>query len=247
VNKDVHALTGGPSPNAPSAPLSKLTAWRNALAITLLGCLFLGLGCFVMLGRILRARMDLFYAAIWQQLGFAVALAVILLVIVIWQRARGSTLRELGWRRPTTRLAMLLAVLLGAMYLWGCYFGAQAVLPGVDVTQFHWFRLVLAPVGIFMAVAEETMMRGFFMTELERAHVATWVQIIASGACSAAYHALQDPSPLGFVPSFALFSIHAGLYVLGNRSLTPPIIAHSLYHVFGEPYLLMMVLVTMDH
>jgi membrane protease YdiL (CAAX protease family) len=220
----------------------KLTAWRNALAITLLGCLLLGLGCFVLLGKFLLARMDLFRAAVCQQIGFGVSLAIILTVIVLWQRARGLSLRELGWRRPTSRLALALGVLLGAAYIAGSYFGARYVLRGVDVTEFHWARVALAPLGIFMAIAEETMMRGFFMTELERARVATWLQIVASGACSAVYHTLHNPTPLGFVPSFVLFSLHAGLYVVGRRSLTPTIVAHSIYHVFGEPYLLMMVL-----
>jgi membrane protease YdiL (CAAX protease family) len=89
------------------------------------------------------------------------------------------------------------------------------------------------------------MMRGFFMTELQRARVATWLQIIASGACSASYHALQNPTLLGFLPSFCLFSLHAGLYVLRKRSLTPVIGTHSIYHVFGEPYLLMMAQVAL--
>ncbi len=239
-------MNGAPLAAESALPQSKLRAWRNALAITLLGCVLLGLGCFVLLGRFLRTRMDLFHAAVWQQIGFSVALAVILLIIVVCQRSRGSTLSELGWRKPTTRLAMVLAILLGLGYLGGSYFGAQHVLPGVDVTEFLWVRLLLAPLGIFMAVAEETMMRGFFMTQLQRARVATWLQIVGSGACSAVYHTLQNPSLLGFLPSFVLFSIHAGLYVLGNRSLTPPIVAHSMYHVFGEPYLLMMVLATMD-
>jgi hypothetical protein len=52
---------------------------------------------------------------------------------------------------------------------------------------------------------------------------------------------------LGFLPSFVLFSLHAGLYVIGKRSLTPVILAHSIYHVFGEPYLLMLALVAMKH
>jgi hypothetical protein len=47
------------------------------------------------------------------------------------------------------------------------------------------------------------------------------------------------------MPSFVLFTMLAGLYVLGQRSLTPTVIAHSAYHVFGEPYLIMMILVTM--
>jgi hypothetical protein len=54
---------------------------------------------------------------------------------------------------------------------------------------------------------------------------------------------LQNPTLEGFIPSFVLFSMHAGLYVLGKRSLTPSIVAHSMYHVLGEPYLLMMAMV----
>jgi membrane protease YdiL (CAAX protease family) len=98
-----------------------------------------------------------------------------------------------------------------------------------------------------MAFAEETMMRGFFMTELQRARVSTWLQVLASGACSAAYHALQNPTLMGFLPSFVLFTLHAGLYVLGKRSLTPTVITHSIYHVLGEPYLLMMAMVLLPH
>lgn len=234
-----------PLANDGQPTLSPRRAWRNVLFITLLGCLLLGMGCFVILGNLLPQRMDLYRAAVWQQLGFAAALAIIFFVIVVWQRSEGLSLRDLGWRKPTTPLALGLAGGLGAAYLGGSYFGAQFVLPGVDVLEWSWTRVALAPIGIFMAVAEETMMRGFFMTQLERARVRVPVQIFASGACSAVYHAMQDPTFLGFFPSFVLFSMHAGLYVFGRRSLTPPIIAHSIYHVFGEPYLLMMVLVSM--
>jgi membrane protease YdiL (CAAX protease family) len=235
-----------PSSAASRPTTSAFEAWRSALAITLLGNLVLGLGCFLWLGRYLRARFDLFHAAVWQQVGFTVGLAIILAVILIWQRSRGMSLADLGWRRPTTKLALALSAALAASYLYGSYFGAQYVLPKVDVLESNWVRFALAPLGIFMAVAEETMMRGFFMTQLHRAGVPTWLQILASGACSASYHTLQNPSLMGFLPSFVLFSLHAGLYVLGRRSLTPTVVAHSAYHVFGEPYLLMMVLTTMD-
>ena len=225
---------------------SKFRAWRNVLAITLLNCLILGLGCFVLLGRYLRSQSDLFQAAVWQQLGFAIGLGFVLAVIVRWQRRRGQSLVDLGCCRPTTRLALVLAVVLGAAYLVGCWFGASYVLKGVNVLELNWVRVALAPVGIFMAFAEETIMRGFFMTELERAKVGTATQIFASGACSALYHSLQNPTLEGFLPSFVLFTAHAVLYVLGKRSLTPTVVAHSMYHVFGEPYLLMMSLETMQ-
>ncbi len=168
-----------------------------------------------------------------------------MLVIWRWQRAHGETLADLGWRKPTTKTAIVLAVLLGLFYLWGTVMGAKVLLPGVNVYALDPLRLLLVPLGIFMAIAEETMMRGFFITQLQRAGVPTWLQIIASGACSASYHTIQNPSLLGFLPAFVLFSIHAGLYVLGKRSLTPVALAHGIYHVFGEPYLLMMSLASM--
>lgn len=224
----------------------------GALAITLLGCLLPGLVCFVLIGRYLRQqvdsrKLDLFQAAVWWEVSFMVAMAVILSVIIVWQRSRGSSLAELGWGRPTSVSALILAVLMGAAYLSSSAFAAHYVLPGVDVTAFHWSRVALLPVGLFLAIGEETMMRGFFMTELQKARVATWLQIVASGVCSAVYHALQNPTLIGFIPAFVLFSMHAGLYVLGKRSLTPVIITHSIYHILGEPYLLMMALMAMQH
>src|SRR5690348_11281581 len=108
-------------------PPSRLRAWVNALAITLLGCLLGGLGCFVLLGNYLlpqvdAQQLDLFHAAVWWEVGFTVAMAVILGVIIAWQRARGAALAELGWGRPTRPLALGLAVLLGAAFLAGNYF-----------------------------------------------------------------------------------------------------------------------------
>jgi hypothetical protein len=233
-------------------PQSKLRAWANALAITLLGCLLGGLGCFVLLGNSLLRRveaqqLDVFQAAVYWELGFTVAMAIILSVIIAWQRVRGFSLAELGWGRRTTPMALVLAVLLGTAYLTGCYFGAQRLIPGTNVLELNWVRLGLMPLGIFLGFAEETMMRGFFMTELNKAGVSTWVQILASGACSAAYHAFQNPTLEGYLPSFILFSLHAGLYVLGRRSLTPVVLTHSIYHVFGEPYLLILAMAAMKH
>src|SRR5262245_55143910 len=88
---------------APQTPLSRRVAWRNALAITLLGCLLPGLGCFVLLGDYLPRHFDLFHAAVLQQLAFSVAMVIIFAVILVWQRARGLTLADLGWGKPVLR------------------------------------------------------------------------------------------------------------------------------------------------
>ena len=221
--------------------VSTWIAWRNAFAVTLLGCALFGLLCFILLGSELSRRMGWYRGTIWLEVSFAIAGLIAFAYIVVWQRRRGSSLAELGWGRPTTRLALVLAAILGVAYTCGAYFGVQQLLPGVDLTRFTWTRLLLAPVGICLAVSEETLMRGLFMTELQRGRVPVWLQILASGLCSALYHAFQNPTLIGFLPSFVLFSLHAGLYVLGRRSLTPVFLAHSIYHVLGEPYLLMMV------
>ena len=243
-----------PAPREKPPPESKRRAWGNALAITLLGLLVGGLGCFVLLGSYLLRRIEaqqltLFQAGAWWEVGFGAGMVLIVGVILAWLRARGLTPADLGWGRPTTPLALVLAVLLGAAFLGWNYMAAGRLLTSVNVTDVNWVRVALVPLGIFLGAAEETMMRGFFMTELQRARVSTWLQILASGACSASYHTLQSPTLMAalmaFVASFVLFSIHAGLYVLGKRSLTPVVLAHSIYHVFGEPYLLMLVLAVM--
>jgi membrane protease YdiL (CAAX protease family) len=226
-------MTSKPQSDQVQPQVSRWIAWRNALAITLLGCALFGLLCFVLIGGEL-SRWNWYKGAIWLEVSFAIA-GVLAFV------RRGESLAQLGWGRPTTPLALILAVILGVAYVSAAYYGARHLLPGVNVTQFTWTRLLLAPLGIFLAMAEETLMRGLFMTELQRGRVPTWLQILASGACSAVYHAFQNPTLIGFLPSFILFSLHAGLYVLGRRSLTPVILAHSIYHVLGEPYLLMMV------
>jgi membrane protease YdiL (CAAX protease family) len=139
---------------------------------------------------------------------------------------------------------LALGVILGSLYVAGVYAGIlnDSSMTGVDPFALHWIRFALVPVGVLMAIAEETMMRGFFMTRLSQSRVPTWAQILLSGACSAVYHSFHNLSLIGFMPSFVLFTLHAGLYVFASRSLTPTIIAHSMYHVLCAPYLLMFAM-----
>ncbi len=225
-----------------SSPTTALDAWRNALGVTLLGCLLPGLGCFGFLASYLSERLDLLAAAIWLEVGFAVAFGLILGLIVLWQRSHGESLRELGWLRPTTVPAIAVGLLFGIAWLAFSYLGASRAMPAVDVTSLAWFRVVLAPCALLMALAEETAMRGFFMTQLERVRMPSWLQVVASAAATALYHSLPNPTLLGFLASFVLFAGLAAIYVLGRRSLTPVIAAHGVINVLGEPYLLMLFL-----
>ncbi len=219
-------------------------AWRNALLIWLLGCVILGCGCFVAAGRALQAWPSRFWAAVCWQLSFAVGLSAILAAIVFLQRSRGLSLSSVGWRKPSTKTTIAIGIGLGLLYTLGVYAGILNDPRMKDVNPFdlHWVRFALIPVGVYMAFAEETMMRGFFMTELSRARVPTWLQVLLSGVCSGVYHSFQNLTRIGLLPSVILFTLHAILYIASRRSLTPVIIAHSLYHVLGAPYLLMFAM-----
>ena len=227
----------------PPEPVSVFEAWRNALGITLLGCVLFGLGDFVFLASYLPRVFDLYTAAIWLEVGFGVSGAIVFGSIVFWQRAHGSSLAALGWGRPTTIPAIVCGLILAAAWIWLSYAAARRLMPQTDVIQLTWTRVALAPLSLFLAIAEETMMRGFFMTQLDRARVPTWVQIVASGVCTGLYHGLQNFTLIGLLPSMVLFTALAAIYVLGKRSLTPSTIAHGLVNVAGEPYLLMLVMV----
>lgn len=220
------------------------SGWANAAAIWLLATAVLGWGCFVAAGRQLSQSADLFWAAVEWQLCFALGLSVVYGVAYYFNRKSGRTLMDIGWRRSCSTAAILGGFLLGLLYSAGAYAGMLAEPEMRDVNPFavHWVRFALAPLGVYMAFCEEAIMRGYFMQQLERARAGSLLQILLSGACSAVYHALHNPSLIGFVPSFMLFSVHAAIFVAAGRSLTPTIIAHSLYHVLGAPYLLMFAM-----
>src|SRR5262245_28613398 len=98
-------------------PLTPGVAWRNALAITLLGCLILGVGNMILLAGTLVRTTDLLTGSIWLTIGFTVSFGLIAGLIVAWQRSHGSSLAALGWGKPTTVLALALGVGFGIMWL----------------------------------------------------------------------------------------------------------------------------------
>ena len=225
---------------------SRLASLRNAVGAWLLGCI-LGFVCFVLIGKQLRAMSDPLWAAVWWQLSFGVGLALILGIIVVMTRIQHSSLADIGWQKPTSKKAIIGGVILGGLYVAGVYAGIlnDPSMRNVNPFELNWVRFFLIPLGVFMAVVEEMLMRGYFMTQLSNASVPPWAQIVMSGACSAAYHSFHNLTWIGFIPSFVLFSLHAFLYVAAKRSLTPSVIAHSMYHVLCAPYLLMFAMAQM--
>ncbi|HEY7419381.1 MAG TPA: CPBP family glutamic-type intramembrane protease [Ktedonobacteraceae bacterium] len=225
--------------------LTPLIAWRNVLGITILAWLIIALPNFGFLTNFLARSMqhNVLLASFYLDLGFFVSCAVVIGLVYWWQHIHGETLADLGWGRPTTALAIILAIIFGALWAVTTYLNTRAY--GLGFLDFPWERFIMAPIGIALALAEELLFRGFLMEQLRRAGVATWIQILASGAAIATYHGLigWNYSLEYAISSFVLFSIIALIHVVGKRSLTPNWIAHAMAHFFGDPALTMGILV----
>jgi membrane protease YdiL (CAAX protease family) len=224
---------------------SRSQAWRNVFIAVLLSCLIIGLPNFVVLPRYLSDDVDLRIGAAWFLVLYAVCVAVVVSLVLFWLRRDNYSLAELGWGKSTTILAIALGVIFGLAWLGFGLFGAGFALKGkidLNLAEISLFRVAMALLGVFISVGEEIIMRGFVMTELNRASVPTWLQIVVSGLGFALYHSLGNFGLASLIPSFIVSAIWASMYVLGKRSLTPSIISHGIVNFFGEPYLAMMIL-----
>ena len=222
------------------APLPAIVAWRNALGIVVLLWVVLGLE-FSFLAEFLAHRLphQLLLASALLDSGFAIGAAVVVGTIILWQRAHGETLADLGWRRPTTLVAIAAAVVYGLLWT------ALGYARGGDPLAVSWERLLMMLIGPFLAFAEELAMRGFFMENLRRGGVPAWLQVVASGVLMGGYHGIVGLHySLEYAATSAvLFTIIAAIFVFGRRSLTPGLLAHGMTHLLGDPTLTEGILV----
>ena len=208
-----------------------------------------GLPNLVILASYLPKRMDLHSAAVWTAVGLGLSGLILLIAIMMWLRHTKQSLKDLGWGKPTTAAALVLAVLFAFALLGLCYMNNKRLGVEFPIGRIDPLRILAAVLTAFAGgFVEEIGMRGLLMTELARIRTRTWLQILISGFCYAIYHSLQFlTSPVTFVQSMAVSTlmggILAGIYVLGKRSLTPCILSHGLANLLGEPYILMGAMV----
>ncbi len=233
------------SASSQARSLPPLIAWRNVLGATVLAWLIIALPNFGFLTNLLARTMqqNLLLASFYLDLGFFVSCVIVIGLVVWWQHAHGETLADIGWRRHTTVLAIILAIIFGALWTATSYLNTRGY--GTGPLAFPWERFIMAPLGIVLALAEELLFRGFLMEQLRRAGVATWIQILVSGATIGSYHGLigWNYSLFYALSAFVLFSIVALIHVVGKRSLTPNWLAHAMTHFFGDPSLTLGILV----
>jgi membrane protease YdiL (CAAX protease family) len=186
---------------------------------------------------LLIMNMDIRAATSWQVGLFLVPFAIILGVMLSWMRRNQRTLADLGWRQPTTRLAIISGAVLGLF--WGVLgtFSYLQFNPEANLFELSLFRLFTALVGAGAATLEDLITRGFVMNELRRLNSPTWMQLVASSLLFALYHTVWGFNIIAFIFSLVYGLLLGGLFILGKRSLTPVILGHSLALLVGEPFL----------
>src|ERR1700674_5629336 len=152
------------------------TAWLRVLTMIVVLWLLPGALGFGFFAQYIadRFQSDLVLGAFVLDLVFAVIIAIIVGGIVAWQRAHSETLADLGWRKPTQRVAVMGGVVLGLAWV------ALSYARGGSPWAAPWERPVMAVIGSFLAFGEELAVRGFLMEQLRRGGVATWPEVLVS-------------------------------------------------------------------
>lgn len=159
--------------------------------------------------------------------GGAVELFAALVPLCLYLRFRHRQLADLGFARPGTLIAWVLALAVEAGIIWlqvHSPYGPIARAP--NPTNLYALAAGLI-IGLCASIAEETVFRGYVMDELKRGGFSIPLQILISmvlfGALHVSYTSLDWTVPVltGLLGGF--WSI---VYVLGKRSLWPTIAAH---------------------
>lgn len=223
--------TGGGTPDRRASPG---TAWLRALLMVAVLWVVLGVACFGFGAQLVANRYGhSLRGAFILDLVFLGGILIVIAVVLTWQRAHGETIRGLGWRAPTRRTAIVIGVIYGLLWT------ASSYARGGNPFTLTWERPVMALIGLVLAFGEELAVRGFYLEQLRRGGVPTWVQVVASGIFMGIYHRIvgEHLSPTYMIGSAVLFGLVSVIFVIGRRSLTLGYVAHALTHLLGDPTL----------
>ncbi len=166
-----------------------------------------------------------------------------LLTAWLWKTKRSVT--SLGWRARGTVVAYIAAVVLALLYATGTL-ATPAVLS--HMAEGSALKLWGVICTLVAAGVEETIFRGFVMSELQAIGAPAGMQILLSGLNYAvarywvtlAYGPLNLLFPLPTLLVTTIFGMFlGGVYLLGRRSLLPPVLAHGLINLLVEPWVIM--------
>lgn len=166
--------------------------------------------------------------------------------VILW--LRGQSLLSIGWKMSSSIWGWLLGFVFGVLYAGFTMMGM--IQAGVPVlTDWSLFRILVAlGIGISAGICEETVFRGFVMTQASDGGAHWTVQILLSAILFGLAHAgwgglsghIQMTQMIGAMAATTVLGLMLAItYVASGRSLTPAIIAHATIDIVVEPWLLL--------
>lgn len=188
--------------------------------------------------------------AFFRLAGSSIFLWLMLGVTALIMRARGARLADLGFNRPGVAAGWIAAAIVCGLQSAMFIIGPVGHSPWL--TDWSMLRIASAlMVAVSAGICEETIFRGFVMTQAKDAGLPLWAQVLASGLLFGAAHAgwgflsgtANLPATIGAMVSTGILgTLLAIAYALGKRSLWPVIIAHGLIDLIAEPWLILFAL-----
>jgi len=165
-------------------------------------------------------------------------------------RLRGQSLRDLGWAKKAPLRGWLLAAAVIVFYSGFTFMGPM--MKGQPVlTDWSLFRVGTAvSIGISAGICEETVFRGFVMTQARDGGAHWSVQMLLSAVLFGLAHIGWGGMTGRFDPGAMVGSVFAtiilglllaGVYLVAKRSLMPAIVAHGAIDMVIEPWLLLFM------
>jgi|SRR5215469_1186256 len=170
--------------------------------------------------------------------------------IVIILRLRGLRLRDIGWAKASPPGGWLAALAVAVLYAGFTVMGPMLRHAPI-LSDWSLFRVGTAvAIGVTAGICEETVFRGFVMTEAREAGSPVWLQVFLSallfglahvgwGGLTGHFHLW--PMIGSMVATFVLGALLALVYLASRRSLMPAIAAHAAIDMVIEPWLLLFM------
>jgi len=194
-----------------------------------------------------------------QGVGQRVALTLSMSMLLLWSmfatvrlvlRARGQSFADIGWRRSAPLRGWAAATVLLVLYAGLMLAGPLRSAP--YLSDWSAFRISTAlGAGLSAGICEETLFRGFVMTQSRDAGMPVAVQILLSALLFGLAHVgwgrltghVSVAALVGSVGStFVLGILFAAVYLLSRRGLMPVAVAHAGIDCLIEPWLILYAL-----
>jgi membrane protease YdiL (CAAX protease family) len=156
-------------------------------------------------------------------------------------RRRGARLGALGLGKATNWRGIALGLVVAVAYS-----GLTAVFNpavGRNLLMFTQLKALAIVAALVAGLVEETIFRGYLMTSLDAMGRGRLTQLLVSGGAFAIAHFYGFVSPAALLATigttFVLGMALAITYLVGQRSLTPVILSHTVIDLVIEPWLLL--------